>query len=610
MTNPSAANKGTILIVDDIPENLKVLSKTLKQEGYEVRAVTSGSMALRVVRNATPDIILLDIKMPEMDGYEVCRVLKSEPQTTHIPIIFLSALDEVVDKVTAFAVGGVDYITKPFQFQEVLARVNNQLQLQAAKAEVQRLNAELEKRVIQRTAQLEQEIVKRQRIQEELLYMALHDALTELPNRAWLMDRLKQVVKRSQQNPHYLFAILFLDCDRFKLVNDSLGHMIGDQLLIAISRRLESVLRLGDTISRFGGDEFVILLEEISQPDDAIRIAQDLQEQMKLSFHLDDYEIFIDISIGIVMGNQEDQQPDHLLRNADLALYKAKEKGKGRYQVFERKMHSIVLQNLQTETELRRAFFQSQFVVYYQPIIALSTRKIVGFEALVRWLHPQKGLVFPDHFLRIAEDTGLIIDLDRFVLKEACQQIKKWQVKFKRALMINVNFSTQLFSQPIVSEHVRGIIHNTQLSPSSLRIEITENTFIHNYEPAHLSSQRLKEQQIQISLDDFGTGFSSLSYLHQFPVDNLKIDRSFVTHLEQNIKNQEIVTSIINLAHNLEITVTAEGIETAQQFEYLRGLGCEYGQGYFFSPPVDAQTAQMLLKEEGLDEAGENPVSS
>lgn len=608
MNDTSASNKGIILIVDDIPENLKVLSKTLKQEGYEVRAVTSGSMALRVVRNATPDIILLDIKMPEMDGYEVCRVLKADPETNHIPIIFLSALDEVVDKVTAFSVGGVDYITKPFQFQEVLARVNNQLQLQAAKAEVERLNAELEKRVIQRTAQLEQEIVKRQRIQEELLYMALHDSLTELPNRAWLMDRLKQVVKRSQQNPHYLFAILFLDCDRFKLVNDSLGHMIGDQLLISISRRLESALRLGDTISRFGGDEFVILLEEINQPDDAIEIAQDLQEQMKLSFHLDTYEIVIDVSIGIVIGNQENQQPDHLLRNADLALYKAKEKGKGRYEVFERKMHSIALRNLQTETELRRALVQSQFVVYYQPIIALSNRKIVGFEALVRWLHPQNGLVFPDQFLKIAEDTGLILDLDRFVLKESCQQIKEWQNKFDKSLTINVNFSTQLFSQTIVSEYLRNIICQTQLNPSQLRIEITENNFINNYQLAYLNSEKLKDQKIQISLDDFGTGFSSLSYLHQFPVDNLKIDRSFVTGLEEKLKNQEIVTSIINLAHNLEITVTAEGIETAQQFEYLRGLGCEYGQGYFFSPPVDAQTAQKLLKEESLAAEGGDSI--
>lgn len=608
MNDTSASNKGIILIVDDIPENLKVLSKTLKQEGYEVRAVTSGSMALRVVRNATPDIILLDIKMPEMDGYEVCRVLKADPETNHIPIIFLSALDEVVDKVTAFSVGGVDYITKPFQFQEVLARVNNQLQLQAAKAEVERLNAELEKRVIQRTAQLEQEIVKRQRIQEELLYMALHDSLTELPNRAWLMDRLKQVVKRSQQNPHYLFAILFLDCDRFKLVNDSLGHMIGDQLLISISRRLESALRLGDTISRFGGDEFVILLEEINQPDDAIEIAQDLQEQMKLSFHLDTYEIVIDVSIGIVIGNQENQQPDHLLRNADLALYKAKEKGKGRYEVFERKMHSIALRNLQTETELRRALVQSQFVVYYQPIIALSNRKIVGFEALVRWLHPQNGLVFPDQFLKIAEDTGLILDLDRFVLKESCQQIKEWQNKFDKSLTINVNFSTQLFSQTIVSEYLRNIICQTQLNPSQLRIEITENNFINNYQLAYLNSEKLKDQRIQISLDDFGTGFSSLSYLHQFPVDNLKIDRSFVTGLEEKLKNQEIVTSIINLAHNLEITVTAEGIETAQQFEYLRGLGCEYGQGYFFSPPVDAQTAQKLLKEESLAAEGGDSI--
>lgn len=595
MNDRSAATKGKILIVDDIPENLKVLSKTLQQEGYQVRAVTSGPMALRVVQNTQPDIVLLDIKMPDMDGYEVCRYLKSNPETYCIPVIFLSALDEVLDKVAAFEAGGVDYITKPFQFQEVLARVNNQLQLQAAKTEIERLNADLEKRVIQRTAQLEQEIAKRQRIQEELLHMALHDSLTELPNRTWLMDRLKQVFKRSQQNPHYLFAVLFLDCDRFKVVNDSLGHMIGDQLLISISRRLESVLRLGDTIARFGGDEFVILLEEINSPEDAIKIAKALQDQMKLSFHLESYEVFMDISIGIVIGNQGHQQPDHILRDADLALYQAKEKGKGRYQIFEHQMHSIALQRLEIETELRLAVAQSQFTVYYQPIISLTTQEIVGFEALVRWLHPHKQLIFPQDFLDIAEDTRLIMDIDRLVLEQACEQIRVWQRKFKKPLTINVNLSTQLFCESHLSLQVSRILEKTQLDPADLRIEITENTLIESYESAHLTSKKLRNLRVQISLDDFGTGFSSLSYLHQFPVNNLKIDRSFIVNLEENLKNQEIVTTIIQLAHNLDMTVTAEGIETPQQLKYLQALSCEYGQGYFFSHPLDAEAAHDLL---------------
>lgn len=595
MNDRSAATKGKILIVDDIPENLKVLSKTLQQEGYQVRAVTSGPMALRVVQNTQPDIVLLDIKMPDMDGYEVCRCLKSNPETYCIPVIFLSALDEVLDKVAAFEAGGVDYITKPFQFQEVLARVNNQLQLQAAKTEIERLNADLEKRVIQRTAQLEQEIAKRQRIQEELLHMALHDSLTELPNRTWLMDRLKQVFKRSQQNPHYLFAVLFLDCDRFKVVNDSLGHMIGDQLLISISRRLESVLRLGDTIARFGGDEFVILLEEINSPEDAIKIAKALQDQMKLSFHLESYEVFMDISIGIVIGNQGHQQPDHILRDADLALYQAKEKGKGRYQIFEHQMHSIALQRLEIETELRLAVAQSQFTVYYQPIISLTTQEIVGFEALVRWLHPHKQLIFPQDFLDIAEDTRLIMDIDRWVLEQACAQIRAWQRKFKKPLTINVNLSTQLFCESHLSLQVSRILEKTQLDPADLRIEITENTLIESYESAHLTSKKLRNLRVQISLDDFGTGFSSLSYLHQFPVNNLKIDRSFIVNLEENLKNQEIVTTIIQLAHNLDMTVTAEGIETPQQLKYLQALSCEYGQGYFFSHPLDAEAAHDLL---------------
>ncbi len=601
LTSLTASIKGKVLIVDDIPENLKVLSKTLQQEGYQVRAVTNGGMALRVVQSAKPDIILLDIKMPEMDGYEVCKYLKSNPETQSIPVIFLSALDEVLDKVLAFEVGGVDYITKPFQFQEVLARVNNQLQLRAAQAEVERLNVDLEKRVIQRTAQLEQEIVKRQRIQEELLYMALHDPLTELPNRTWLMDRLKQVFKRSQQNPHYLFAILFLDCDRFKIVNDSLGHMIGDQLLISISRRLESVLRMGDTIARFGGDEFVILLEEIDTPEDAITIAQALQEQMKLSFHLGEYEVFMDISIGIVIGNQGHQQPDHLLRDADLALYKAKEAGKGRYQIFEHDMHSIALQRLEIETELRIALAQSQFMVYYQPIVCLATQDIIGFEALVRWLHPQKQLIPPQDFLEIAEDTRLIIDIDHLVLEQACIQTKVWQKKFNKEFTINVNFSPQLFSQDHVNNQVNQILEKTRLKPTSLRIEITENTLIENCQAAYLTSEKLKILDVEISLDDFGTGFSSLSYLHQFPVDNLKIDRSFILNLEHNIKNQQIISTIINLAHNLNITVTAEGIETQQQLDYLQALSCEYGQGYFFSPPLDAQSLEVLLRKNYCD---------
>jgi EAL domain-containing protein (putative c-di-GMP-specific phosphodiesterase class I) len=260
-------------------------------------------------------------------------------------------------------------------------------------------------------------------------------------------------------------------------------------------------------------------------------------------------------------------------------------------------MHSIALQRLEIETELRLALAQSQFIIYYQPIVCLSTQEIIGFEALVRWFHPQKQMIPPDHFLNIAEDTRLIIDIDHFVLERACIQTKIWQQKFDKEFTINVNFSPQLFSQENLSHHVNRILEKTQLNPTKLRIEITENTLIQNYEAAYLTSQKLKILGVQISLDDFGTGFSSLSYLHQFPVDNLKIDRFFILNLEQNIKNQEIVTSIIGLAHNLHITVTAEGIETPQQLEYLQGLSCEYGQGYFFARPLDAQSIEGLLRK-------------
>ncbi len=598
MTDTLTSAKGTILIVDDIPDNLRVLSKTLTQAGYKVRSVTNGSMALRVAHSTAPDIILLDIKMPDLDGYEVCKLLKADPKTASIPVIFLSALDEVIDKVTAFEVGGVDYITKPFQFEEVLARVTNQLQLKLAQAEVERLNAELEQRVIQRTAQLEQEITKRQRIQEKLLYMALHDSLTELPNRTWLMQRLEQVFVRSQQHPQRLFAVLFLDCDRFKVVNDSLGHLVGDQLLVAIARRLESALNPGNTLARFGGDEFVILLEEISQPEDAIKMAIALQEEMKLSFHLEHHEIFINVSIGIVVGNGTHQQPDHLLRDADLALYQAKAKGKDCYQIFDPQMHAFALKRLQTETELRLGISNAEMVVYYQPIVSLTSRKIVGFEALVRWMHPERGLIPPDQFLEIAEDTGLILDIDLWVLEQACRQTQKWQEQFDLPLEISVNLSPRQFSQPQLGNQVARILARTQLHPSCLKLEITENALIENYQTAHLIIEQLRALKIQISLDDFGTGYSSLSYLHQFPVNSLKIDRSFVHNLETNSKNQQIIHSIIGLAHNLGISVIAEGIEHEQQLIYLQQASCDYGQGYFLTKPLDAQSIQQLLTNE------------
>ena len=535
-----------------------------------------------------------------------------------IPILRLRDDLIAADYVTGNAQVKIDFysgsVKRSDELGEVMAAFNQmfrhiQTEIRdriCAEAEVRKLNGELEQRVQQRTAQLQAanqdlktEIIERKRVQEQLLHLAVHDPLTSLPNRTLFLERLAQALNRSQQDADYLFAVLFIDCDRFKVVNDSLGHLIGDQLLIAVARRLESCLSLVDTLARLGGDEFTILLEEIRALDDATRIAKRIGEQLTPPFLLEEQEVFINASIGIVLATTDYQKPEHLLRDADVAMYRAKELGKGRYQVFDRGMHSRALRRLQLETDLRLAVDRREFVVYYQPIISLATGKINGFEALVRWEHPHRGFVSPGEFIPIAEETGLIMPIGEWVLQEACQQLRAWQ---NRGLTvgdptfnISVNLSVKQFSQSNLSEQIDAIIEFAELDFSCLKLEITESAIMDNSESALAILQQLQCRQIQLSIDDFGTGYSSLSYLHRFPVDNLKIDRSFVSRIGEAGENLEIVQAIVSLGHNLGMTVTAEGIETMQQLARLRALGCELGQGYFFSKPLDSQSATELL---------------
>ena len=592
--------KGDILIIDDMPNNLKFLSNLLSEHHYKVRSVTSGAMGLKVAEGARPDLILLDIKMPEMDGYEVCRRLKANSATQDIPVIFLSALGEALDKVQAFQTGGVDYITKPFYVEEVIARIETQLQLRRTRLALQALNTDLEQRVRQRTMQLEQEISARQDAQVQLLHMALHDGLTGLPNRAFLMKRLGQVLEGARQrNDDTRFAVLFLDCDRFKVINDSLGPTIGDRVLIAIARRLESCVPTGTTIARLGGDEFILLLENLSDADSAIRVAERIQTEMRLPFQLDGRDFRTTVSIGIVLGHKGYQQAEHLLRDADAAMYRAKENGKGCYAIFQEALHHHLASQFHLEAELQQAVQRDRFVLHYQPIVILATRKLTGFEALVRWQHPERGLLLPKSFIPMAEESGLIEAIDFWTIAAACRQLELWQQQglIPPDFRLRSNLSARHFSNPNFVEKVCSILERYNINGDLLKLEITEGELMKNADAAIDLLEQLRQHRIHIAIDDFGTGYSSLGYLQQFPVDTLKIDRAFVSEMEVQEQNIAIIRAIIALADSLEMDVTAEGVESQTQCDVLQKMGCQLAQGFFFSPPVDADKATQLLQE-------------
>ena len=446
---------------------------------------------------------------------------------------------------------------------------------------------------------LTRDITERRRAEEQLLHDAFHDSLTGLPNRALFLDHLKLAVNHSRRRRGYLFAVLFIDLDRFKVINDSLGHMIGDELLIAIARRLEICLRDGDTIARLGGDEFTILLDGITDYDDAQRVAERVQEVLEQPFSLAGRELFVSASVGIKYSGGGDEQPEELLRDADTAMYCAKALGKAQYQVFDARMHMQALTLLEIESDLRRALDREEFEVNYQPIVSLDSGRICGFEALVRWRHPVRGLILPSEFIPVAEETGLILQIDRWVLKQACLQMRKWQqaLPVTRQMKISVNLSCKQFMQPAVVRQVLETLRETGLDPGSLKLEITESVMMEKGDYAMSVLEHLSKAGIELSLDDFGTGYSSLSYIHRFPVTALKIDQSFIRRIGSE-QNGEIVRAVVALARNLGLEVVAEGIETVVQFDQVKALGCEQGQGYYFSQPIGEELATELLERE------------
>jgi diguanylate cyclase (GGDEF)-like protein/PAS domain S-box-containing protein len=450
-----------------------------------------------------------------------------------------------------------------------------------------------------RMAGSQSDITARKAAEERLLHDAFHDPLTGLPNRALFMDRLGMAIAHAKRRLSYTFAVLFIDLDRFKNVNDSLGHSVGDELLIAVARRLESCLRPGDTVARLGGDEFTILLDEVADVDHAVQVAQRMHREMARPFQVQGHEVFVTLSLGITLGAGGDyEHPEDVLRDADTAMYGAKTSGKARDAIFDRDMHDRAVALLRLETDLRLAVERAEFEIHYQPIISLTNGKIDAFEALLRWRHPGRGLLRPDSFVSVAEDTGLIVPIGWWVLREACRQLAEWQALpwASADLAVTVNLSGKQFVQADLVPRIEEILRETGIRPGGLRLEITEGTIMVQAEDAIAKLLALRSFGVKLYIDDFGTGYSSLSYLHRLPVDALKIDRSFISEMNGGDDRSEIVGTIVTLARILRMDVAAEGIETAEQVSRLRALSCHYGQGYFFSEPLAGIAAGGLIQ--------------
>ncbi len=684
-----------MLIVDDTPANLAVLSEAISDAGFETAIALDGERALIQISQDPPDLILLDIMMPGIDGFETCRRIKADERFQNIPIIFMTALADVENKVKGLALGAADYITKPFQEQEVLARVQTHLNFMRTKEHLAASEARLtgilnslkeivwsahlhpleflyfnpvaediydvtpeefikdssiwlkmihpddlekveallvntdtpnlidceyrivrpdgEIRWLQCQAQvrsntdsdrlkmdgLMHDVTGRKQVEGELKYAAQHDSLTNLANRSFFREKLNELLNRPSLEQQEHFAVLFIDLDRFKIINDSLGHFCGDQLLTKVGEVLKQAVRPMDLIARLGGDEFTVLLRNLQETQEILAISDRIQAFLKQPIILEGQPIVVSASIGIVQYSPKYKSADQLLRDADLAMYQAKHLGKACHQLFSERMYAQAMEKITLEKELRDALQRHELFLCYQPIIDLETEQLAGFEALVRWQHPRLGVVPPINFIALAEETGLILPLGEFALREACRQMKVWQSHYSEPLgfTMSVNISERQIQNLGFVEDLLAIVEEANLKPSQLKLEITESLLLDNRLLTLKVFQRLQSLGFRLSLDDFGTGYSSLSYLHRFPINTLKIDRSFVNSMEPGKSSFEIVRTITSLARTLNMDVVAEGIETEEQLNYLKSLSCEMGQGYFFAKPLPGAEATEYVAQ-------------
>ena len=629
---PPELDTPTVLIIDDTPANVGILVEYLEGRRVRVAVAQEGEEGLARAEFVQPDLILLDVMMPGMDGFETCRRLKASAATRDIPVIFMTALSDTQDKIAGFAAGGVDYVTKPFQIDEVWARVTTHLALRSAQkrlaqqnvqlqqeigmrrqaeADLQTANSVLEQRVAERTAELvrtnaslEQKIADYNQAERRIDFMAHHDALTGLPNRLLLEDRLNQAIAQARRHQDEMVAQLHIDLDHFKTINDSLGGRIGDGLLQAVASRLQQCTRDGDSLGCLGGNAFGVCLAALRSSNDAALVASKVLEALGRPFAVEGHELHVSASIGVGLFPSDGGDASALLRAADAAMYKAKQKGRGTYQFFTAALHEAAKRRMAATNQLRQALAHDEFSVYYQPQVDMESGRIFSAEALLRWTPPGKPPRSCVEFIAIAEETGIIVPIGEWVLRQACRQLRYWRDGGHPDMRIAVNLSARQFAQANLTDFVAQVLDETGVPADALELEITESVAMQPSEDNMAVLHQLSNMGVQLSIDDFGTGYSSLAYLQNFPIHALKIDRSFVIGINEETHDAAIVTAIIAMAHSLHLNLIAEGVDRAEHVSFLTAHGCLAAQGYYYSQPVPADAMTRLLDLKNLTPNG------
>ena len=593
-----------LLIVDDISDNRTILTRRFQRRGFDVVEAECGLTAIELIDKESFDLVLLDVMMPGMDGIETLKRIRSENSASALPVIMVTAKSESTNIVDALELGANDYVTKPVDFAVALARVNTQIsrkraveRVALANEELRKVNEDLERRVEERTSRLidanqrlKVEIADREESQARSQYLAYHDSLTGLGNRLLFKEQLEEALRDVSVASHPL-AVLFLDLDGFKAVNDTLGHSIGDLLLKSVATKLRDILPRTDRIARLGGDEFAILQISAAQPGSSIALAEKIIEVVGQPNSIDGHDVTVGASVGIAVARPGDMNTENFLKSADLAMYSAKSDGRGTYRMFDPEMDAIVQARRLLERDMRTALAQDGFRLFYQPLVNLQTKKVTAFEALMRWQHPERGMVPPSDFIPVAEEMGLIVQLGEWALRQACAEATEWP----DGICVSVNLSPLQFAKGNLVSSVMSALASAGLPASRLELEITESVLLEKSERNITILNQLRGLGVRISMDDFGTGYSSIGYLRSFPFDKIKIDQSFVRDLLVDEGSLAIVRAIAGLGVSFGMITTAEGVETEEQMRCLNLEGCIEVQGYLYSRPVPANEIVGVL---------------